>query len=132
MFDFMNKLGGSVTILVTGTHTEKLLNMCAAAGVELMSVTPSGEYSRRVVIPYRQLKSVQTMAGRSLCRVEVEKTEGAAAAGMSLRRRVFPVVLFVLLISLIFWSKAYIWEIEVTGNENVSTGEILSLLKAGQ
>ncbi len=129
MFDFINKLGSTVSVRLTGTNTEQLLNMCACSGIELMSVEPLGEYSCRIIVPGRRLQDIHTMAARSMCSIEEERVGGAAAAGASMRRRLLPLLLCLILISFLIVSKVFIWEVEVKGNETVATGEILAALK---
>ncbi len=39
-----------------------------------------------------------------------------------------PLILMLIMIGLVFWSKFYVWDIELRGNENISDGDILSVL----
>ena len=45
-----------------------------------------------------------------------------------LRRRAFAAALMAAVLLLLLWSRAYVWDIEISGNVNVTQGEILSAL----
>lgn len=129
MYDFFNRMCGRVTVTVSGAFPEGLLNECAAAGVEIISAVPVDDFTLSLTVPYRRLKLLRRLAERSMCTLSGEQEAGALSTGKRLRRRTVPIMLLLALVLLLFWSRAYIWEIEVTGNETVPTGEILDVLE---
>ena len=122
------RFASSALIRVEGAATEGFLNLCAQWGVELISVQRVDELSLRVSLPNGQLAAAEKAAGRSQCSVELLRRGFGARAGGAARRRAAALVLAAAFIALLFWSKFYVWEIEVSGNETVSTGEILTVL----
>ena len=129
MYDFFNKLKASALVTVSGAFPEGFLNGCAAAGVELMSVQALDEYTLRLRVPYRQLPALRTLADKNQCMVQEQEAAGAVRAARRLRRRLALVLGLVLFLMVLLWSKVYIWEIRVSGNETVPTGKILAALE---
>ena len=121
-------LNGWVRIRVSAAHPEDVLNFCAERGVDFrearkcdngvleMRVTPEG---------YRYLEEHTRNRFSVACYGE----EGTAKLKKRLSgRKCLPVML--LLCAVLAWgSSLFIWEVEVRGNETVSTAEILKALE---
>lgn len=129
MYGFFNRIRSRARVTVSGAMPESLLNACAAAGIEIISAESVDEFTLRLTVPYRRLRQVRSLAQKCMCTLSAESDAGAAAFGKKLRHRLTVFVLAVCVLGLAFVSRAYIWEIEVTGNETVSTGEILDALE---
>ncbi len=129
MYGFFNRIRSRACVTVSGAMPEALLNACAAAGIEIISAVPVDPVTLRLTVPYRRLRQVQSLAQKCMCTLSEETNAGAAAMGRKLWHRLVAFVLALCALGLLFVSRAYIWEIEVTGNETVSTGEILDALE---
>lgn len=129
MYGFFNKLRPRVCVTVSGAMPEALLNACAAAGVEIISAVPLDAVTLRLTVPQRRMRQVRALAQRCMCTLSDETGAGAGALGLKLRHRAVVFALTLCVLGLLFLSRMYIWEIEVTGNETVSTGEILDALE---
>lgn len=129
MYELMNKMRGSALVKVSGASVSILLSRCASSGIELMSATPGDAYTLLLRLPYRQLPQLENLAARSMCSIQVESTAGAVRLRAVLRRRLAVFLCLLLALGAVFWSKAYIWEIQVSGNDTVTTGEILDALE---
>jgi similar to stage IV sporulation protein len=130
MYDFLNKLRGAVTVTVSGAFPEGLLNRCASSGVEILDCQSVDDYTLRLTVPSRRLERLRAIAQASMCTISDEQFSPSVKCRRHLKRRIVPVALLAVLALLLLWSKAYIWEIEVVGNETVPTGEILDVLQS--
>lgn len=129
MFDVFNRMKGSVVLTIRGAFPEGVLNECARCGVTPWSVARLDEHCLRLRVPTSQEGQLRQAVTFSQCEVSETHWYGATAAGRTLRRRWILAAFFALIVALLLWSKAYIWDIEVIGNESVSTGEILAALE---
>ncbi len=123
-------LPGRAAAEISGVSAECFLNICPAMGVDILSARRVDEFTLLVELPACQLPLAENAARRSLCRVRVLRQGFGKKAARLLRRRALVFCLCACLLGLLFWSKFYIWEIQVSGNETVPTGEILSVLAA--
>lgn len=126
----INSASGICTLEISGALPERFLNSCAAAGLEIISAERVADYLVRVRIPDSQRKAAEALAVKSQCEVLKRKSTGLFLWAGILRRRMCAAVLGTLVVALLFWSKFFVWEISVSGNETVRTGEILDALAA--
>ncbi len=128
VFSFLNALPGWAEAEVRGAEPAAFLNRCAAAGVALLAAEAADDFTLRVRIPARQIHAAKRAAVSCQCELRQLTSGGAAAAAKRHRRRwAFAAVLALILAALV-WSKLFLWEIRVTGNEMLSSARILDAL----
>lgn len=129
VYDILNRLSGWSDCRVSGTLPAAFLNRCASRGVALLAAVPEGEFSYRVRLRTRDMKRAGRCAAEAQCTLEPLSSGGAPSLARKLRRRALVALGLLLAFFLLAWSKLYIWEISVTGNETVSAGAILDALR---
>ena len=121
-------LSGTVRVRVRCAVPERVLNLCAREGLPVWEARCPDPCTLTAVIPAPQLERFKAIAAK--CGGEV--THGAARGLPRVRRlaqrRRFVLMLLALVSALVLFSSAFLWEIRVTGNETVPTGEILRAL----
>ena len=125
----MNWMGGWTLCRVSGASPAAFLNRCAAEGVEVNSARARGSLELLVRLRTRDLRRAERAALAVQCALEPLGPGGMAALRSGLLRRWFVVLGLTAALLLLFWSRMYIWEIRVSGNETVSTGRILDGLR---
>lgn len=128
MFDLFNRAGSSTTLEVSGARPENFLNACARSGLEIQFAGPVKDFTMHVRLGTGDRKKIESAAAKSSCAVRVLATGGGVRLRRMLVRRALPALCLLLLLSLLFWSRLFIWEIRVSGNETVPTGKILDVL----
>jgi len=128
MFVGINRIGGKVTLRVSGDMPQRFLNNCVAMGVELYDLCFEGEYTITLSVRNRDMDSVKNAALKSCCELCVLRSSGGRRWMRMLRLRFYPALLAIIFVAILFWSKFYVWEIRVSGNESVPTGDILNAL----
>jgi similar to stage IV sporulation protein len=123
-----NLLRGCVSLVVKGAFPENFLNLCARSGVEFWGTEPADDYTLCLCIHRRDLSRVEALAKRALCTVETTRQRGVPHMARRLKKRYVLLLGLILCLLSLTWSSLYIWEIEVTGNETVSSTEILRAL----
>ena len=106
--------------------TESFLNSCSCAGIELSNVKRVDPFCIELKIPFSHIKEAEKIAMSCLC--DFELVNNSRKWLRTARRKIVPIAVIISFIALIFWSRFYVWEIELKGNVNISDGEILSVL----
>jgi similar to stage IV sporulation protein len=127
-YALLESAAGRAECRVTGVNPALFLNRCAAAGLRVDAAEPENDMCLRVVLPLRELKKARRLALRSQCELSPLRETGAEILARRLLRRWVPVSCLLALLLLLAWSRLFIWEIEVRGNETVSTGAIRGAL----
>ena len=129
-YGWLSAAEGRALCRLTGAFPAGFLNRCAAAGIRLDAVEAESETTLRVTLPIRALARAQRLAIRCQCELTPLHKRGAGVLGRRLLRRWVPVCCLLAAFALLAWSKLYIWEIDVTGNETVQTGAIRGALRS--
>lgn len=127
-YEWMNEAEGRAECLVCGAVTTEFLNRCRAAGIPILSAEAVSQDTVRVTLRLRDLEHAAGIALRSQCELTPLNRRGGARLADRLMHRAVPVLCMLVLMFLLVWSKLYIWELNVTGNETVSTARILNAL----
>jgi len=129
MYGFLNRSGGFARLRIIGTQKEKFLNLCAMEGAEPSKVKYIDSVTVELTVPSRQRMKAERIAERSRCSVELLRVMGGANAWQMLRKRAGAFLLIFLAVFLVFASTAFIWEIDISGNEKVSDAQIVAALR---
>ena len=128
IYSLFNRAGGTAAITFRGAFPEGVLNRCAEQGIEILGVEALDGFTLRLTVPDRHLTALHRLAERCQCTVVDTQRVGGSYALYRHRRRTAAAAMLAFVLLLLVWSKAFIWEIEVSGNETVPTGEILGAL----
>lgn len=125
----VNFMRGTVRVLVECPYPERLVNICAHNNIEfwdLKRVSPTTVHISMHIAGYRKLSSLAPKAGFEVRHV---RKSGIPFFFWKLRKR-YVLLAGVLLMLLMVWGMSlFIWEIDVKGNETVSTQEIMATLR---
>lgn len=128
-YDLLNAAAGWAECRVSGALLAAFLNGCANRGLRPVSAEPDGDFALRVRLRSGDVKKAERIARKTQCALEVISAGGAPRFGRTVLRRASVAAGLLLIALLLVWSKLYIWEIEVTGNETVPTARILDGLR---
>ena len=128
-YAWLNRVEGSVECMVRGCLPEKFLNYCAAADIPVLAAENLDADMLRVTLRLRDAERAAHLALRAQCELTQICRRGGRMIGQTLLRRFVPVLCLFIFLCLLTWSKLYIWEISVSGNEQVSTARILNALQ---
>lgn len=121
---------GYVNIIVEGYYIEKFINICRNNRIYLENLKREKTTIINANIPLRDFKSAAKIAKNNNCKIKIIEKKGLPFFLNKYRKRkIFVISLLVMLLSLIALSK-FIWNIEITGNVNISNDEILEIVKS--
>lgn len=127
-YALLNRATGTVECSLRGAAPVGFLNRCAGAGVPILRAEPQGEDTLLLTLRQRDLDRAGSLALRAGCELTPVGRQGGRRLFRRLLRRWLPALLLVLLFAGLAWSKLFVWEIQVTGNEAVSSARILNAL----
>ena len=129
VYERLNRAAGWTECRAAGALPAAFLNRCAARGVALLEAVPEDDFTLRVRIPSNRLRAAMRCAGETQCALTVVGSGGAPRLRRALLRRAVPAVCCLAAAVLLAWSKLFLWEIRVTGNETVPTARVLDALR---
>lgn len=129
----MNKLvrylRGYISLKVEGGYLENFLNSLSKNGIVFWKIEPQDGTYIILRILYRDGKIVEKLAKKCQCEVYIINEHGATKIKKQIKKRLALCISLVCVMVLLMISSLFVWEIEVIGNENVTTGEILRALE---
>lgn len=120
-------LRGTVRVQTDGAQPEQVLNACATAGIEFWNPARKAD-GLTITIHRSQLARFRREGKRRGFSVAVVGMSGLPLFLQGLRKRYALFAAMVLCLGATWFSSFFVWEIRVTGNETVSTAEILAEL----
>ncbi len=130
MGSIMNALRGWARVELACRYSERAVNICARNHVEFWDLkrTPEGAAQMSVSLPgYVKLRQVARETGAFT--VKIVRRSGAPFFLWRLRRRYVLLAGLLLCVLLTGLSSVFIWQIDVTGNQDVPSSKILAALK---
>ncbi len=129
MRHLMNFLRGMVCVRFTGLFPERMINLCAQAGIDFWAMEWLDEHTVRLTTRRSTLGLLEELAQRAGCEVEREFSRGLPDfLGRFRTRYAFLAGLAFALCAVSFLSR-FVLTVEVSGNERVPTAVILSQLR---
>ena len=124
-----NLLIGYVNIIVEGYYIEKFINTCKKNDIFLLDMKRKNSTLINANVPAKDFKIVANLAKKNKCKIKIKKKMGVPFILHKYRKRKFFVISLIgMLVALIVLSK-FIWNIEITGNNNIETSEIMEIIK---
>lgn len=129
MRHLMNLIRGMVRVRLTGLFPERMVNLCAQAGIDFWAMEWLDEHTVRFTTRRGSLGLLEELAAKVGCQVERESSRGLPDfLGRFRTRYAFLAGLLLALCAVSFLSR-FVLTVEVSGNERVPSAVILSQLR---
>lgn len=114
---------------VEGYFVERFINLCIINKINIWKIkdVTSGKIS--FYTTPREMAKMEPLLNRTKCKLSVTKKQGAYYAVLKYKKRRIALIFFVILLIGMYISSTFLWDIQIEGNENVATDEILKVLK---
>jgi similar to stage IV sporulation protein len=125
----VNYVRGTIRASVECPYPERLVNVCAQNGIEfwdLERVSPTTVHISLLLQGYRKLGSLAERAGFT---IRQAKKTGVPFILWKIRKRYILLAGMLLMFLTVWGMSLFVWEIEVKGNDKVSSRDILAALK---
>lgn len=119
---------GFVTITVEGFFTERFINSCFSNAIFLWDLKREKSTYLRVKISTSDFKKIKKIARNTKCKVKIEKKKGLPILANKYRKRKMFLIAIVMVAIFMVVITRFIWNIEITGENNINQEEIKALL----
>ena len=120
-------LRGTVLFKLTGGFSERFINLCGRGGIPLWDFTahPLGFSAHTTAKGYKRMRPYAKKTG---VKIRIQRKEGVPFLLHRYRKRTGLLAGLLAAVVLLGYMSGFVWKIEVTGNEAISTQEILAAL----
>ena len=123
------KLRGRLNVEVCGASVEGLLNAAALSAIPLWNVRCVDGCTVRLSMYETDYPALEALSEKCVCQLKPISLSGGSRDRKLLKRRLWLLILLLIMALLLFVSSLFIWEIEVVGNEQLSDGQVLRALE---
>lgn len=124
-----DRLRGCARVRITGAEPERVINACAAGGMEFWGLEREEDFALLLTVRAADRGRLETLAGKCLCEAETLGITGGRKLLNRVKARPVLWVLPLLLAAVLAASSLFVWRIDITGNVTVSDREILTALR---
>lgn len=124
-----NYLRGYVIIRVEGLTLERLLNLAASYDIYLWDIKRHNKIILEMKASTQGFKAMKKIVKKVGCRIEIKEKMGLPFTLFKIRKRKMLATGFIIFLISVFLLTSTIWEIEIIGNSQTPSSEIISLLK---
>ena len=115
---------GSVLCEIRGAAPLRCLNALGEAGIEAKRAERADEFTLRLTLDERDYSPAAAIAARSQCELARISSRGGALLARRLRRRIALLTAAVVCFALLAAGSLFVWEIDISGCESVTEGEV--------
>ena len=124
-----NYINGYIKVEIEGYYIERFINTCMKNGIFLWGIVRKKQTLIQAKIGLQDIEKAKEIAKDHGCKIETKRQRGLPfLIERYKKRKIFFILLFIVL-ALIFGLSKFIWNIEVTGCENINSEEIINLVK---
>lgn len=124
----MYYLLGYATISVEGYFIERFINICISKNILLWNMKRKKSSFLFANIAIKDFKKIKQIAKTTKCHVKIEKKKGIPFLLHRYKKRKIFIGLLIAITLIIFGLSNFVWNIEITGENNISKEELLNEL----
>lgn len=125
---FFNYLLGFVNITIEGFFVERFINNCINNKVFLWSIKRMNSTFVTANIGIREFKKIRIIAKKTKCKVHINSKKGLPIILNRYRKRKLLLLILIPIFFCVLITSTYIWNIEISGINNIEESEILTQL----
>jgi len=126
----LNYLFGYVNIVVEGFFVERFINICISKNILLWKIKRDKSTIIYTRVGIQDFRNVVQIAKQTKCKIKIQNKRGMPFIfNKYKKRKIFAIFLLIIIISVITLSN-FIWNIEVTGGENLNKDELMKLINS--
>lgn len=127
LIDIIRFIRGYVGISIKGGFTERFINLCSLRGIHIWNLQPETDEIHGFITA-RKFKMLRSVAKKSGVKITILNKKGLPFIIKKYKSRAFLFIGVIFFIVFIMTMNRFVWFIEVTGTDKVSTEEILTVL----
>ena len=119
---------GYVCIIMNGRQVNRFLNLCSRNGIHLWRISYDINHTLRANLKLRDFYDLKPYLRKTKTRIRICSKKGFPFWCFRHPRLKWFLCIVICFLSIGFYSLNFVWNIEITGNQNVSTEEIIECL----
>ena len=116
---------GYVNISIEGYYIERFINICISKGILLWGIKREKSTYLKTNISINDFKKIKTIAKKTKCKIMLNNKKGFPFLLHKYRERKIFLASLIIIALLIYVTSRFVWNIEIEGNENIQTTEIM-------
>lgn len=128
MLNIINYFRGSVRVELTSEFPERFINICAQNNIALWEIERGDNHTLRVSMRGEGFRKAQTFTHRGIGQIRLVRRMGLPNFLLRYKKRYALMASVLLMVAALTALSMFIWEIDVSGNENISKEVILQEL----
>jgi len=125
-----NLVRGYVFVSVEGFFIEKVINKCKKDKINLMSLRRKSSTLITAQINVNSFKDFSRIVKKNKCRLKIQGKKGLPFLIRKYKKRKIFVISLIIFLLVMFSLSRFIWNIEITGNNNVSDEVLIKILES--
>ena len=125
----INYIFGYLNVTVEGFYIERFINNCISKNIFFWKMQRTRSTIMHLNIGASDFKQAVKIAKKHNCKIHIDNKKGVPFILKKYKKRKIFVIFLLIVIVIIYTLSKFIWNIEVIGNESISTNEILNELK---
>ena len=118
---------GYVNIYVEGYYIERFINTCISKSILIWNVKREKSTQMYANVRIQDFKKLKEITKKTKCKMKIRQRKGVPFLLNKYRKRKIFVIFLIIIISAMFGTSRFVWNIEVQG-ENIAEQEILENL----
>lgn len=119
----------TLKVEVEGYFVERFINLCIINKINIWSIKDITSGKISFYTTPKEIKKMEPFLNRTKCKLKVTKKQGAYYKILKYRKRRIALVFFVMFLIGMYIASTFVWDIHVEGNENISSEDILEVLR---
>ena len=124
----LNYITGYINIKVESFFLERFINICISKNIFLWNIKRKKSTIMYANISIKDFKRLKNIAKKTKSKVKIENKKGIPFLLYKYRKRKLFLIFFAIMIIWLIVTSNFIWNIEITGNVNISKEEIMQSL----
>lgn len=125
----INFLFGYLNIELEGYYIERFINNCISKNIFLWGIKRTRSTILFANIGAGDFKIAAKVAKKHGCKIKIKSKNGFPFLLKKYKKRKIFFIFLIIVIVLIYSLSKFVWNIEITGNTNIDSNEILSMLE---
>lgn len=125
----INYIFGYLNIQVEGYYVERFINNCISKGIFLWNTKRNKSAIITSNIGAENFKNVAKIAKKHGCRIKINDKHGMPFVIKKYKKRKLFLAMLIIMILTIYALSKFVWNIEIKGNSNINSEEIIKALE---
>ena len=120
---------GYIQIEIEGFYIERFFNTCAKENIRLWKTKRINRSKVYTNISIHDLKKIRKITRKTKCHIKIKRKKGIPFIIKKYKKRKVFLAFFLIIVFLIFALSNFVWNIEIEGNVQISSDELLEELQ---